>query len=299
VSTRATPCDAGGKITLRASILVHPATGRLLSPILLDAVRSRAMKDLDIESIPVPIRCAHHGRWHALPGITGPTLTLPILPDEDGPLPTLGTVLALASAPSCRDAAKRAAAFQAAWRRMSKQLPTFDKAPHEAGSDMDGLLNACLDSLTLVPRALSRAGVDLQQALTALASAPLPHASHPVWPHSPSISFERGHTILPHRCPVSQDWHAAGSVRVPLTYLVDYPTFFENVHGVCAVLAAQMSATCEEAVQRLRLASRHLDRHTSKRLSRAYILACQRAARALRAATLPPADLALEALKNA
>jgi hypothetical protein len=290
VSTRTTFPNAGGTMALSLSIPVHPDTGRLLSPIPTDLARSGALKNLTVDSIPVPIRCAHHGRWHPLPDTTVTTWISPLPPGPDDPMAALGTTLTLASAPACRSAAKRASAFRAAWRRLSTQLPRLD----EPADDTDALLNSCLDRLTLVPRALSHAGVDLREALNGLASAPVPSASHPVWPPK-----NRSHAILPHKCPASQDWHAAGSARLPLIYPVDYPKFFQNVYDMCAVLAAQMSATCEEAVQRLRLASRHLDRPTSERSPRAHVLVCQQAARALRAVLLPPADFALEALKDA
>jgi hypothetical protein len=296
--------DVGGQITLTAPLLVHPDTGRLLPPVRLGNGRSGAIKAaLKVEFIPVPIRCAHHGRWHALPEVAVPTSDLPVFlsPHQEHPAAALGTVLALASAPSCQEAERRASAFRVAWQELAARLLPSDDARDEA----DAVLRAYADSLTLLPRALAHSGIDLRDALEALASARLPRASHPVWP-PPSEWRPSGsdaytsRSILPHRCPVSQDWHAAGSVWMPR---LDYDRFFslfQATHGMCAALAAQASTTCHEASARLDAALGHLHKiWPEDETSRGHILACRQAARALRTALLPPPDLALEALRDA
>jgi hypothetical protein len=286
--------DAGGQITLTAPLLVHPDTGRLLPPVRLGNGRSRAIKAaLKVEFVPVPIRCAHHGRWHALPEVAVATWDLPVFmsPHQEHPVAALGTVLALASAPSCREADRRASAFRVAWQELAARLLPSD----DARDDADAVLRAYADSLTLLPRTLAHSGIDLRDALETLASARLPRASHPVWP---PLHIHR--SILPHKCPASPEWHAAGSVRMPS---LDYDRFFSlfrATHGMCAALAAQASTTCHEASARLDAALGHLHKiWPEDETSRGHILACRQAARALRTVLLPPPDLALEALKDA
>jgi hypothetical protein len=283
--------DSDGEVLLSMPILVHADTGQLLLPVRLGTGRCGTLKaDFYVGQIPIPIRCAHHGRWHALPNaaVQASHLPLPVPHALEDPLGILGTILALATAPSCTSASRHASAFRAAWRKLSRKLLPSGAAR----KNPNAALKAHLDRLTLLPRALADSGINIQEALSALASAHLPGESHPIW-----LSLRTGTTILPHKCPAFQDWHAAGRVAVPRLHSTD---LFIATRDACAALAAEISATCEEATRRLCVASRHLQRSTPEYpFDYVYITYCQQAARALRAVLLPPADFALEALKDA
>jgi hypothetical protein len=291
------PHDAAGEAALVMPLGIHADTGRLFPLIPLPATPSGGPRAvLCIESVPVPIRCAHHGRWHALPGAVVPRDALSTLgPDASNPAAGLGTALALASASSCEDAAQRASAFQAAWTALYEEIAprgydgyviVFGRPPV---ADMDTVLGTFIALLTLLPRAMARSGIDLREALDALASARLPSSGG--W--NPS-----SRPVFPHTCAADTTWHAAGGVTIDGLYRSS--SLLLVARAMCAALAAQVSTTCEEAAARLRLAAPHLDKDRSEHYAHhALIMACRNAARALRAALLPPSDLALEAVKNA
>jgi hypothetical protein len=293
------PHDAAGEAALVMPLGIHADTGRLFPLIPLPTTPSGGPTAvLRIESIPIPIRCAHHGHWHALPGAAVPREALSTLHrNPSNPAAGLGTALALASASSCEDAAQRASAFQAAWRALYEEIvpPGHDGYVIVFGrppvADMDTVLGTFIALLTLLPRAMARSGIDLREALDALASARLPRSSDGAW-------YESDGPALPHMCAAGKDWHAAGGVTI--MPLCRSNSLYLVARAMCAALAAQVSTTCEEAAARLRLAAPHLDKDRSEHYAhRALIMACRNAARALRAALLPPSDLALEAVKNA
>jgi hypothetical protein len=291
------PHDAAGQAALLMPLGIHADTGRLFPLIPLPATPSGGPRAvLCIESVPVPIRCAHHRRWHALPGAVVPHDALSTLyHDPSNPAAGLGTTLALASASSCEDAAQRAAAFQAAWTALYEEIvpPGHDGYVIVFGrppvADMNTVFDTSIALLTLLPRAMARSGIDLREALDALASARLPSSGG--W--TPS-----SRPVFPHTCAADTTWHAAGGVTIDGLYRSS--SLLLVARAMCAALAAQVSTTCEEAAARLRLAAPHLDKDRSEHYTpHALIMACRNAARALRAALLPPSDLALEAVKNA
>jgi hypothetical protein len=294
------PHDTAGEATLVMPLGIHADTGRFFPLIPLPAAPSGGPTAvLRIESLPIPIRCAHHGRWHALPGAVVPAEALSDLYiSASNPAAALGTALALASARSCKSAAQQASAFQAAWKALHKKLVPRRHAVDGTtlsvpAAEMGAILDTSIALLTLLPRAMARSGIDLREALDALASARLPRPSDTGWyaPDGP---------VLPHMCAAGEDWHAAGGVTI--RSLHSSSSFILIAQGMCAALAAQASTTCEEAAARLRLAAPHLNnssQHRTHTYRRAPAMACRNAARALRAVLLPSADLALEAIKNA
>jgi hypothetical protein len=293
------PHDAAGEAALVMPLGIHADTGRIFPLIPLPAAPSGGPRAvLCIESVPVPIRCAHHGRWHAIPGAAVPREALSTLHrDPNNPAAGLGTALALASASSCEDAAQRASAFQAAWTALYEEIvpPGHDWYVMAFGrppvADMDTVLGTFIALLTLLPRAMARSGINLREALDAFASARLPSSSNGVWSRSSG-------PVFPHTCMADNNWHAAGGITI--SPLNSSSSLRLVTRAICAALAAQASTTCEEATARLRLASPHLDKNRSEHYApHALVMACRNAARALRVALLPPSDLALEAVKNA